>query len=139
MDIRTISSAGPPRPVFPVAAPQASGGSEAGERRYSPALYSSPRFDFDPQTRMAILSWRDVNTGKVRFQFPAAEVVERYRRTQASSEAATGETAHQPAAPEAHPKVAASTATTETTTTREAAPGGITTPSAGDGTVSITV
>ncbi|HRQ83058.1 MAG TPA: hypothetical protein PKZ97_18255, partial [Azospirillaceae bacterium] len=56
---------------------QAAGASPA----QSPGLYISPVLRYDQSARVAVLLFRDFDTGETRDQIPAERVVEQYRRT----------------------------------------------------------
>lgn len=85
MDVRTISGAAHSRP--PVAVTPADIASPLDETKggSSAAPYLSPVYHFDPVAKLAILSYRDPNSGAVTTQIPSEKVVEQYRRTRGAS------------------------------------------------------
>lgn len=72
------SAAADPAPTAAGAREQASSGSSPAQ---SPGLYISPVLRYDQSARVAVLLFRDFDTGETRDQIPAERVVEQYRRS----------------------------------------------------------
>lgn len=107
MEIRSVSNAAVNRPtassiaeagVNATASLDSSAGDASGDKKSSSAVvggYISPYINYDQGARVAVLLFRDVETGATQDQIPSRRVVEEYRRTAsrlgASSEQSGGQ------------------------------------------------
>lgn len=72
-------------------ASESGGGSASGGNAQAPAALVSPVLRYDQGARVAVLYFRDFDTGETRDQIPAKRVVEKYRQSGGrSSETETG-------------------------------------------------
>ncbi|RJF79355.1 hypothetical protein D3877_21470 [Azospirillum cavernae] len=129
MEIRSVSNAAVNRPtassiaeagVNATASLDSSAGDASGDKKSSSAVaggYISPYINYDQGARVAVLLFRDVETGATQDQIPSRRVVEEYRRTAsrlgASSEQSGGQGSTNSSATSA--KSAAAAGTTSTT------------------------
>lgn len=129
MEIRSVSNAAVNRPtassiaeagVNATASLDSSAGDASGDKKSSSAVaggYISPYINYDQGARVAVLLFRDVETGATQDQIPSRRVVEEYRRTAsrlgASSEQSGGQGSTNASAASA--KSAAAAGTTSTT------------------------
>lgn len=129
MEIRSVSNAAVNRPtassiaeagVNATASLDSSAGDASGDKKSSSAVaggYISPYINYDQGARVAVLLFRDVETGATQDQIPSRRVVEEYRRTAsrlgASSEQSGGQGSTNSSAASA--KSAAAAGTTSTT------------------------
>jgi hypothetical protein len=93
MEIRSVSNAAVNRPTASSvpdavantnASPNSSAGGASGDKKSSTAVaggYISPYINYDQGARVAVLLFRDVETGATQDQIPSRRVVEEYRRT----------------------------------------------------------
>lgn len=93
MEIRSVSNAAVNRPtassiaeagVNATASLDSSAGDASGDKKSSSAVvggYISPYINYDQGARVAVLLFRDVETGATQDQIPSRRVVEEYRRT----------------------------------------------------------
>ncbi|HYD70210.1 hypothetical protein [Azospirillum sp.] len=83
MDIKALSSVALSRPAMPMSAREAVPGAEpsapGGDSGGMP-LFLSPVFRYDNTAHVAILAFRDGDTGDVKQQIPPERVVAEYRR-----------------------------------------------------------
>lgn len=97
MEIKAVGSFAVTRPVAPTAQapePQASTGGGQGETPKTQAgIYISPVVRYDQAAKLAVLFFRDADTGETRDQIPAEKVVEEYRRAggRSAGDASSGE------------------------------------------------
>lgn len=93
MEIRSVSNAAVNRPTASSvpdavantnASLDSSAGGSSGDKKSSSAVaggYISPYINYDQGARVAVLLFRDVETGATQDQIPSRRVVEEYRRT----------------------------------------------------------
>lgn len=92
MEIKAVNSFAVTRPAAPTAQvpePQVAVGGGQGEQPKTQAgIYISPVVRYDQAAKLAVLFFRDADTGETRDQIPAERVVEEYRRAGGRSAAA---------------------------------------------------
>ncbi|HYD69251.1 hypothetical protein [Azospirillum sp.] len=83
MDIGAVSSFSATRPTASRTAPAAQAGASAdgGKSGGDGAVYISPAIKYDQAARVAVLLFRDADTGETKEQIPSEHVVEAYRRS----------------------------------------------------------
>lgn len=131
MEIRSVSNAAVNRPtvssipeagVAASASLESSAGASTVDKKSSSAVvggYISPYINYDQGARVAVLLFRNVETGATEDQIPSRRVVEEYRRTASrlggSTEAASGEGSTNSSATSAKSAAAGSPSTTGAT------------------------
>jgi hypothetical protein len=83
MDIKATAFAvsARPEPVYPVsAAASRSSTSPEGSTAPPPGVFISPILKYDQQAKLAVLFFREADTGETRDQIPPKRIVEEYRR-----------------------------------------------------------
>lgn len=84
MEIKAVNSFAVTRPAAPTAQvpePQvAAGGGQGEQPKVQAGIYISPVVRYDQAAKLAVLFFRDADTGETRDQIPAERVVEEYRR-----------------------------------------------------------
>lgn len=88
---RSVSSAGAGTTAVASGAAASTGDSSGAAGASSGFIYISPVVRYDQAARLAVLFYRDPDTGATRDQIPAEQVVEEYRRANLSRDSASGQ------------------------------------------------